>query len=290
MKMKKLSILTLVIAVIGLASCTAQSPKATFQSDVDSLSYSLGIAQTQGLTDYLASMGIDSTHIDDFVKGLNDGVSKSGEKEKAYMTGIQIGQQITQQMFPGMNQQIFKGSETDSINKSNFLAGFIAGTTGKEMLMSMDEAQAYTQTMLQAMQEEEMLGKYNDIKESGEKFLAENKTKEGVKTTESGLQYKIIKEGKGAIPQSTSTVKVHYHGTLTDGTVFDSSVERKSPAEFGVNQVIKGWTEALTMMPVGSKWELYIPHDLAYGTNEQGQIKPFSTLIFEVELLDIIKE
>lgn len=113
--------------------------------------------------------------------------------------------------------------------------------------------------------------------------------KEGVKTTSSGLQYKIIKEGNGAIPTDSSKVKVNYKGTLIDGTQFDSSYDRKEPTTFRANQVIKGWTEALTMMPVGSKWELYIPQELAYGAREAGQIKPFSTLIFEVELVGIEK-
>ena len=108
-------------------------------------------------------------------------------------------------------------------------------------------------------------------------------------TTESGLQYKVIKEGKGEVPTATSTVKVNYKGTLIDGTEFDSSYKRNEPTTFRANQVIKGWTEALTMMPVGSKWELYIPQELAYGARETGgQIKPFSTLIFEVELLEVV--
>ena len=131
---------------------------------------------------------------------------------------------------------------------------------------------------------------FAENKAAGEKFLAENAKKEGVKTTSSGLQYKIIKEGNGAVPTDSSKVKVNYKGTLIDGTEFDSSYKRNEPATFRANQVIKGWTEALTMMPVGSKWELYIPYDLAYGSRETGsQIKPFSTLIFEVELLGIEK-
>ena len=129
--------------------------------------------------------------------------------------------------------------------------------------------------------------KYGENKIAGEKFLEENKTKEGVQTTASGLQYKVIKEGKGAIPTDSSTVKVNYKGTLIDGTEFDSSYKRNAPATFRANQVIKGWTEALTLMPVGSKWELYIPQELAYGARNAGQIKPFSTLIFEVELVSI---
>jgi len=124
---------------------------------------------------------------------------------------------------------------------------------------------------------------------AGEEFLAKNKAIEGVVVTESGLQYEIIKEGNGPRPTINNEVKVHYVGSLLDGTVFDSSVERGEPAVFGVGQVIKGWTEALQLMTVGSKWKLYIPYDIAYGTRDMGEIKPFSMLIFEVELLEIVK-
>ena len=127
-------------------------------------------------------------------------------------------------------------------------------------------------------------------KEEGEKFLADNKKKDGVKVTDSGLQYQVIKEGDGAKPKATDTVKVHYHGTLIDGTVFDSSVEREEPAQFPVNRVIKGWTEALQLMQVGDKYRLVIPSDLAYGQNGAGgDIGPNAVLVFEVELLDIVK-
>ena len=151
----------------------------------------------------------------------------------------------------------------------------------------MDEAQIYTRIAMEAVKAQAMEEKYADNKAAGEKFLAENKTKDGVKTTPSGLQYKVITEGTGAIPADSSKVKVNYKGTLIDGTEFDSSYKRNEPATFRANQVIKGWTEALTMMPVGSKWELYIPQELAYGARESGQIKPFSTLVFEVELIGI---
>lgn len=127
-------------------------------------------------------------------------------------------------------------------------------------------------------------------REKGEKFLAENKKKEGVKETSSGLQYEVIKEGSGEMPKATDKVKVHYHGTLTDGSVFDSSVERGQPAEFPVNGVIQGWQEALQLMKVGSKFKLTIPYQLAYGERGAGgKIGPYATLIFEVELLEIVK-
>ena len=127
-------------------------------------------------------------------------------------------------------------------------------------------------------------------KEKGEKFLAENAKREGVRTTASGLQYEVMVEGKGDKPKATDTVRCHYHGTLVDGTVFDSSVRRGEPADFPVNGVIAGWVEALQLMPVGSKWKLYIPYNLGYGARGAGQsIPPYATLIFEVELLEILK-
>ena len=148
---------------------------------------------------------------------------------------------------------------------------------------------SYVDTHAKAIETKALEAKYGENKAAGEKFLAENATKEGVQTTESGLQYKIIKQGKGKVPTDKNTVKVHYKGTLIDGTEFDSSYSRNEPSSFPVTGVIKGWTEALTMMPVGSKWELYIPQDLAYGSRNQAKIKPFSTLVFEVELLEIVK-
>ncbi len=123
----------------------------------------------------------------------------------------------------------------------------------------------------------------------GEAFLAENKTKPGVITLPSGLQYTVVKEGTGPKPTATDKIKCHYHGTLIDGTVFDSSIQRGEPLEIGVSQVIRGWTEALQLMPVGSKWRIFIPSELGYGDQQAGAIPPGSTLIFDLELLDIVK-
>ena len=288
--MKKISIFMAIAAAASLASCTAQAPKANLKSDIDSLSYSIGMAQTQGLKDYLVGrMGVDTAYMAEFIKGLNEGADKTSKKEIAYMAGLQIGQQINgaNGMIKNINQELFAGDSLKTISKDNFIAGFIAGTLEKGGLMSMDEAQIYTRTAMEAVKAKAMEEKYADNKAAGEKFLAENKTKDGVKTTPSGLQYKVITQGTGAIPADSSKVKVNYKGTLIDGTEFDSSYKRNEPATFRANQVIKGWTEALTMMPVGSKWELYIPQELAYGARESGQIKPFSTLVFEVELVEI---
>ena len=136
----------------------------------------------------------------------------------------------------------------------------------------------------QAMEEQ-----YGENKKAGEDFLAKNKNAEGIVTLPSGVQYKVLTEGTGAVPTDSSTVKVHYEGTLLDGTVFDSSYKRGEPTTLRANMVIKGWTEVLTRMPVGSTWMVYIPQDLAYGARQAGQIKPFSALIFKIELVGIEK-
>lgn len=288
--MKKVSFLMAIAVAAGLASCTAQSPKANLKTDLDSLSYAIGMARTEGLDQYLAQQGIDSTQMADFLKGFNEGATKIAKKDAAYMAGLQVGQMVSKQWVEGFNQQIFGGDSTKTISRENLLAGFVAGVVGKGGAMDMAKAQEYMNTQMEAIKEKATAEKYAENKAAGEKFLAENKGKEGVVTTPSGLQYKIINKGNGAIPADTSKVKVNYKGTLIDGTEFESSYKRNEPATFLANRVIKGWTEALTMMPVGSKWELYIPYDLAYGSRETGgQIKPFSTLIFELELLGIEK-
>lgn len=288
--MKKVTFLMALAVAAGLASCTAQSPKANLKTDIDSLSYAIGMARTEGLDQYLAQQGIDSTQMTEFLKGFNEGAAKIDKKDAAYMAGMQVGQMVSKQWVEGFNQQIFGGDSTQTISRENLLAGFLAGVLKKNNVMDMAKAQAFMQTQMEAIKEKASEAKYADNKAAGEKFLTENKGKEGVVTTPSGLQYKILTKGTGAIPADTSKVKVNYKGTLIDGTEFDSSYKRNEPASFRANQVIKGWTEALTMMPVGSKWELYIPYDLAYGSKETGgQIKPFSALVFEVELLDIEK-
>lgn len=289
-KMKKVTFLTVLAVAAGLASCTAQSPKGNLKDGVDSLSYAFGMSQTNGIEQYFAQQGIDSTKMGEFLKGFKEGARKISDKDVAYMAGLQLGQMVSKRWVEGLNQQVFGGDSTQTVSRDNLLAGFLAGVVNDTTVMKMVEARAYTQTQMEAVKAQAIEKKYADNKAAGEKFLAENKTKEGVVTLPSGLQYKVITEGKGAIPADTCKVKVNYKGTLIDGTEFDSSYKRKEPATFRANQVIKGWTEALTMMPVGSKWELYIPQELAYGSRETGgNIKPFSTLIFEVELLGIEK-
>ncbi|MDO5524637.1 MAG: FKBP-type peptidyl-prolyl cis-trans isomerase [Prevotella sp.] len=287
--MKKLSFLAVAaIAAATLASCGKSTPKASLKSDVDSLTYAIGMAQSEGLTEYLSRQGVDTTYIKDFIKGLNEGASAGDDKKKAaYYAGIMIGQQVGNQMYEGINRQIYGEDSTQSISKKNLLAGFISGITGKNALMKKDEAQMYAQTKMEAVKAKAMEAQYGENKKAGEAFLAANAKKEGVKTLPGGVQYKVIKEGSGAIPADTSMVKVHYEGKTVDGKVFDSSYSRKEPTTFRANQVIKGWTEALVHMPAGSVWEVYIPQDKAYGAQNAGNIKPFSALIFKIELIEV---
>ncbi len=180
-----------------------------------------------------------------------------------------------------------KGQGLDSLNIDALARGM------KDIYEANPDIQITKDEALKILQDygkKSQLSQYESNKKAGEDFLAENKTKEGVITTASGLQYKVIKEGKGSKPTINDVVKTHYHGTTVDGKVFDSSVERGEPISFPVNGVIPGWTEALQLMPVGSKWQLYIPYQLAYGEQGAGgAISPFSALIFDVELLEIEK-
>ena len=294
--MKKVLFIAAIAIATGLSSC-AQAPKAELKTEIDSLSYAIGLSRSQqGLTEFLAQQGVDSAQYSNFLKGVLEGAKSADISEKmAYSVGMQIGQMIAVNWYEDINRSLFGNDSTKTINKEDMLAGFFAGVTGKNRIMDPIIASSYTDNKMKSVKEASLLERFGENKAAGEKFLEENKAKEGVVTTESGLQYKVITEGKGQVPTSTDKVKVHYKGTLIDGTEFDSSYSRKDkdgnpqPSTFRANQVISGWTEALTLMPVGSKWELYIPQELAYGSRESGAIPPFSTLIFEVELLSIEK-
>jgi len=190
----------------------------------------------------------------------------------SYSLGVLLAENLKQQGF-------------DKLDEASLTMAIKDVMSGKETQISVQEANGFVQQYMQKKQE----AKFADAKQAGEAFLKENAKREEVTVLPSGLQYEVLEPGSGEKPSADSKVKVHYHGTLIDGTVFDSSVERGEPATFGVNQVISGWTEALQLMPEGAKWKLYIPSDLAYGARGAGQkIGPYSTLIFEVELLEIM--
>jgi FKBP-type peptidyl-prolyl cis-trans isomerase FklB len=181
----------------------------------------------------------------------------------------------------------YKTEGLDSLDIEVFTQAVKDVYNNDSLKLSETEANMLLQTYFQNLKSK----KFEGNKKKGADFLAENAKKEGVVTLPNGLQYQVMTEGKGEKPKLTDTVKTHYHGTLIDGTVFDSSVQRGEPISFPVNGVIKGWTEALQLMPVGSKWKLFVPYDLAYGERGAGgAIGPYETLIFEVELLAIEKQ
>ncbi|WP_372744547.1 FKBP-type peptidyl-prolyl cis-trans isomerase [Lutibacter sp.] len=221
-------------------------------------------------------------------KGVTNKPLKTELDSVSYALGLDMGTKV-------------KANFSD-IEKELFIQGFHNGADSLDMKLNPEVINVILNRFFQKRQEEAMKkeqeeaakkieAEFAGVKAEGEKFMEANKSAEGVQTTASGLQYSVIKEGAGEKPTATSQVKVHYHGTLTDGTVFDSSVERGEPAQFGVNQVIKGWTEGLQLMTVGSKYKFFIPQDLAYGAfpRQGGAIKPFMPLVFEVELLEIVK-
>lgn len=197
------------------------------------------------------------------------------QSQASYGIGRQLGEQLAANPFDGLD------AAAVAVGVSDVLAGVASQVSDEDL----NAAFGLIREQMQSKAAEQ----HKDVVAAGEAFLAENAKKDGVVALESGLQYEILTEGDGEKPTASSTVRTHYHGTLTDGTVFDSSVDRGEPAEFPVNGVIAGWTEALQLMPKGSKWRLTVPHNLAYGERGAGgAIGPFSTLVFEVELLEIV--
>ena len=265
--------------------------KPVLTTEDDSMAYIFGVWQSNGLQQYAQQqLGIDAAHLPYFAEGiLNRAKADPNDKTAAaYSAGEQIGDRILQ-MTQQFSADYFAADEGKKIDPAIVVNGILAGFL-ETSEMTPDSAAQIFRPKMTARQEANKEKLYGPNRRAGEQFLEENKTKPGVVCTASGLQYKVITMGDGEKPTATQKVKVDYEGHLFDGTVFDSSYKRGQPATFQVNQVIAGWTEALQLMPVGSKWELYIPYQLAYGDRETGKdIKPYSALIFTVELKGIEK-
>ena len=269
---------------------TAAPQPIELKTSSDSVSYAAGMMLTNGLIPYLVQQQhVDTAYMADFVRGLQEAVKADQNPQmKAYIAGMQIADQLNSRMVPSMVEEFT--SSPDTILTSVLFRGFTDALANDSTHCKYKDAEAYFKEKEAAdkkIKEERLFG---PNREAGQKFLAENAKKDSVITTASGLQYKVLVKGEGEVPQMTDKVQVHYEGRLIDGTVFDSSRKHgDKPTEFLPSQVIKGWTEALTMMPVGSKWQLFIPYQLAYGERNAGQIKPYSALIFDVELIGIDK-
>ena len=255
----------------------------------DTLSYVAGAALTDGLFPYLLQVGVDTTYMDDFVKGFYEVINNGDNPSKtAYYAGMDIAKKLRDNMINAMNNDL-KGGQ-DSILDNVAYRAFVDVLYNDTTHYTVKQAQKEFRERFEAAKQARAEYLYGENRRAGEAFLEANKSNEGVVVLPSGLQYKIITQGDGETPKRTDKVMVNYEGRLVDGTVFDSSKQHgDKPSTFSANQVIKGWTEALCLMPVGSHWELYIPYDLAYGEKEQGQILPFSALVFDVELVGIDK-
>lgn len=293
MKQKTLFLLFLLFIPLSILSQTKVS-----QQEINNLFYAYGVLQTQGLDKYITNQGIDAKYKSQFVQGAKEGVSgrQYGPKpaqytpaRKAYDFGKEVGIDLRTKLIKYKEIELFGKECTGSKRESHLkqLAnGFIDACNYKPKMWYLDAEQIAGQKS-QAIISERLSVEFADNKLAGEKFLAENKQKPGIISLASGVQYKILKKGDGRIPRNTSKVKVHYEAKTIDGNVFDSSYNRGEPTVLGVNQVINGWTEILEIMPTNSTWEIYIPYELAYGERKTGPIKPFSALIFKVELLSI---
>lgn len=271
--------------MVSASFYTASAQKVTLTTPSDSLSYAAGASMTDGLMTFLKQQyDMDEAYLDDFLSSFEEAM-KSGVdgKKKAYSAGIQIAGMVKERMLPSISNDL-QGSDY-TIQEELFTKGFIASLK-KDSTVFGQNAKPYFNTRMEAV----VNAKKEAVRKAGEQFLSENSKKAGVQVTPSGLQYKILTKGKGKVPTKDDQVIVKYEGRLIDGTVFDSSYKRAEQTnKFRPTDVIKGWTEALTMMPVGSKWELYVPQELAYGARETGDIPAYSALIFIVELVGIEK-
>lgn len=263
-----------------------EQPAVQLNNGIDSLSYAAGQTMTDGLIPFIQQQHhVDTAYMEDFLQGMREAIEQSNDpRYVARQVGAQIAQMAKDRMLVGINKEL-EGTP-DSVKANIFYEGFMAAVRKDTTLMTQKAAEEYFKVRMEA----DSKVKAEQLAAAGKAWLAENAKKPGVVTLPSGLQYKVITEGKGAKPTAQQEVTVKYEGHLIDGTEFDSSYKRNpQTTKFRCDQVIKGWTEALTLMPVGSKWELYIPQELGYGSRAAGNIPAYSTLIFTVELVDITK-
>lgn len=291
--MKIRSILIIALAAVCVCS-TARSRKKKLTTapeaarlqpvPADTFSYAMGVAQSTSLKMYLQQReGVDSTYMAYAAQALLDAATMTEAEMKqkaAYAAGLRIAEMNKTQIIPSLNQQFTGKRDTTYADLTLFTRGLAEGLTGKNTLPADSAAKVA----------ERQLNYHNtQIKEANTAWLLANKKQKDVKTTPSGLQYRVLQQGTGALATDSTEVEVHYEGKLIDGTVFDSSYKRGKPATFRPDQVIKGWTEALKMMPEGSTYELFIPYNLAYGERGTQNIPPYATLIFKVELIKLKK-
>lgn len=274
--MKKIVLIMSVAAAFCMASCGGGKNVAnvSLKTPQDSLAYAVSLAKSESLGDFIyGQLGVDSACIDDFVRGVCDAFPMSDDaKVKAYVAGLSIGAQASS-VYGRANEEVYPGDSVKKLDRAMFLAGLIAGVYNSDEVMSMEQAVEYSDRVI--------------YRQASEDFMAENKTREGVVTLPSGLQYKLDVEGKGALATAEDTVSVIYRGTFPNGRTFDSS--RGKEVAFPVGGVVPGFAEALQVLPEGSKGKIYIPWNLGYGKSGNRSIPPYSVLIFDIEVMRVIK-
>ncbi len=284
--MKRIIIMALTLAVGASFISASAGPKdkkakktatAAMKTPSDSLSYAAGLNATFGFDTFLKNQFQgDEAKIAAFYRGFSEALSKGSSDEMiAYSLGLSFPQRLKENNFKLIDDEL-----TEQLDYQLFLSGFEAGMKNDTLRMGRQQADKLIQESRNATEKQR--------KETAKAFMEQNKAKEGVQVTASGLQYKVIRKGKGPIAKATDEVEVKYEGRLTDGTVFDTSDKQPNKsATFQPSRLIKGWSEALTMMPEGSLWELYIPYELAYGSRKTGPIPPYSPLVFTLEVLKV---
>lgn len=286
--MKKILMIALAALICSGASARTKKKTLELKKEVpavqaapsEQFSYAIGVVQAPSLKQFLAQQeGVQEANYDQFAKGLTAQISQEEEDRLvAYVAGLKIAKMNRERVINSLTEQ-FAGKDSTYFNKELYVQGLSEAVLGRAHLAD---------SVAESIVEQQSNYRKEVLRCEGLNWLAENGQKPGIKTLPSGLQYEVVTMGNGPVPTDTCQVEVNYEGKLIDGTVFDSSYKRGKPATFGVNQVIKGWTEALCMMPVGSTWNLYIPYNLAYGEQgSRGGIPPYATLVFKVELLSI---
>ncbi len=279
--MKRLKFL-LPILLFSSFSYTTIAENVELKTKTDSISYAVGILSSEGIAQNYLLNQTSGPAYDAFIKGFNDGLANRDSISEKYAIGLQAGIFLIKEVENSFGE----------VSEHALKEGFLSNLGKKSLLISSSEAQSILEKYFMTDQAGETLSveENEENKIIGEQFLVENKAQKGVITTPSGLQYKVIKKGKGKVIGENQKVKVHYTGYLIDGTKFDSSVDRNTPFEFNTSGgVIEGWLEAVKKMKVGDKWTVYIPYQLGYGAQDMGVIPPFSTLIFDIEVLEVVK-
>lgn len=287
--MKK-TLLIVAAAIVAFGSCNKGGiPKGNPETDLDTLSYELGVANSQGVKMYIANqLGVDTAYMDEFYKGFAAAAQAGNDKKlAAYYAGVQIGQQVGTQVYSAANSELFGSDSTKTINLTQLVAGFIEGAKG-EPIINLEQIKRELTKRVDAYKDQNLTKTYGENKKKSDAFIAKKAKEADVKKLPGGTLYKVISEGKGPVPTPTNKVQVIYEGKTIDGNVFDSSEKNNGgkPTEVMLNQVVPGWQEALSIMPEGSEWELYIPYNQAYGNRDMGTIKPYSALIFKIKLVN----